>query len=236
MARLDQLLLSLLLLGSAALLGLQLLPREADPLPVTSEKAAAASVDGQADSAESEPLATAAAGRRPIDDFGEVVARPLFFRSRRPPPPVTREQKEQAKASARSRKPLEKPPFSVMGIIIDGDDRVALIKPVVKNGEVMRVKEGGIIKGWTVSRIGTDAVTVRRDDAENLVRLSDNLLSPDQKRRLKQQAAQNRARERGASNQARKLQRNGSKRRRVILDQERPGPPNNRQPTRGQTR
>ena len=248
MARLAQWLLALALLCSAGLLAIGLLPREAGPLPPPPANDPA-TPDPTGDGTVQTP-SPAMATRPPLDHFQAVVARPLFFPSRRPPPPITREERKK-KASTRAGKPAEKPPFSVMGIIIDGDLKVALIKPVVRDGEVMRIKEGEVVKGWTVSRIAADRVAVRRDDTESLVRLSDNLLSPDQKRQLKQRAAQDRARERkAAKQQTRRTPRNGSKRRqpstpaasktgkrrRVIPGQNGSRTPIKRQPARGQPR
>jgi hypothetical protein len=90
----------------------------------------------------------------PAAAFVEVLARPLFSRTRRPPAQVG-----QLPASSS---------LTLVAIVISDDERHALLgsgQPL----KTTRVREGDEIAGWTVEAIRPDKVIVRRADAREEV-------------------------------------------------------------------
>lgn len=120
-----------------------------------------------------------------LDAFSEVIERPLFSRTRRPQP-VGADVPSPAVAS---NKPIQKDQFLVMGIVITGENKVVLLKPTGKSSDVFRVREGERVLEWTVESVTPETVTIRQGDITDTLKLSDNVLSQAEKRRLVQQRA-----------------------------------------------
>lgn len=78
-----------------------------------------------------------------------------------------------------------------MGIVITGKEKLALLKPIGKSSDVFRVREGERVLEWTIESVTPETVTIRQGDITDTLKLSDNVLSQAEKRRLAQQ--QNRA-------------------------------------------
>ncbi len=76
-----------------------------------------------------------------------------------------------------------------MGIVITGENKVALLKPTGKSSDVFRVREGERVLEWTVESVTPEAVTIRQGDITDTLKLSDNVLSQAEKRRIAQQQA-----------------------------------------------
>jgi len=121
-----------------------------------------------------------------LQEFSEIIARPLFTADRRPDRPSAQETVTQAPVSAPVSPSSDQ--FRVMGIVISEDAKTALIKPVGQNSEIQRVKEGQVVSGWKVTAIEPEAVTVTQGGRSEIIKLSDNVLSAAEKRRLEQQA------------------------------------------------
>ncbi len=95
----------------------------------------------------------------PLGDFSETVARPLFLPSRRPLAPA-----EDAPAEA-----VTRDLFTLMGVIISADERMALVKRR-KTGEVLRLIEGQRVDGWLVEAIMPDRLALSHgEEAEEVV-------------------------------------------------------------------
>ena len=109
----------------------------------------------------------------PLEEFSETVARPLFLPSRRPLAPA-----EDAPKPAAVTRNL----FTLMGVIISADERMALVKRR-KTGEVLRLVEGQRVDGWLVEAIMPDRVTLRQGEATEDVVLKDAVRPPREKRR-----------------------------------------------------
>lgn len=97
----------------------------------------------------------------PLRDYAEVVARPLFSETRRPPPPEV------------SRGPAAQPSsFTLVGIVVSDRERHALIE----HGQpprIDRVVEGQELDGWIVDTILPGKVVVRRADAQEEIKPKD---------------------------------------------------------------
>jgi hypothetical protein len=76
-----------------------------------------------------------------------------------------------------------------MGIVITGENKVVLLKPTGKSKDVFRVREGERVLNWTVESVTPETVTIRQGDITDTLKLSDNVLSQAEKRRIAQQQA-----------------------------------------------
>ena len=106
----------------------------------------------------------------PLDSFAEVVTRPMFSETRRPPLPSG--ESGDARSSA----------FTLVGIIVSAGESRALIA----HGQpprLERVTEGQEIDGWTVEKVLPDRVILERADARIEVKPRDAPPSPAPPRR-----------------------------------------------------
>ncbi len=108
----------------------------------------------------------------PLGDFSETVARPLFLPSRRPLAPA-----EDAPAEA-----VTRDLFTLMGVIISADERMALVKRR-KTGEVLRLIEGQRVDGWLVEAIMPDRLALSHGEETEEVVLKDVARPPRKKGR-----------------------------------------------------
>lgn len=139
----------------------------------------------------------------PLQNFSEIVARPLFSPGRRPPVPNNAEPPPKIVAA-----PATVPTtgqFRVIGIIIEGDDRRALIKRA-QRGEMIQVSEQEQIAGWTVVSIDPESVTFGQLHVTDVVLLRDNVMSQADKAKL-QKAKHLQQKKRQIQQKARQLQR-----------------------------
>ncbi|MGH6891708.1 MAG: hypothetical protein ACREEP_05580 [Dongiaceae bacterium] len=82
-----------------------------------------------------------------------IVERPVFSQTRRP----SRVAGGGAQGTSID--------FALSGVVISGNERSALVRPV-DGGSVQQLKEGEDIAGWTLVEIAPDRVVVRRDELE----------------------------------------------------------------------
>jgi hypothetical protein len=137
--------------GFAAVVFLELEPPLADP----GARAAARMQQKPALAAASEPRFT----MPPLRDFGEVLARPVFSETRRPPAP------EAAAPGATA-------PFTLVGVVLSATERHALLE----HGQpphLDRVAEGQEVDGWTLEAVQLDRVVLRRGDNRVEVKAKD---------------------------------------------------------------
>ena len=100
----------------------------------------------------------------PIDKFSEIISRPLFAPSRRPPPPKT-----ESNPALEVSKPES---FDLIGVIISADERMALLQ-TLGTGEVMRAVEGETVGGWKVQAINPTEVELKRGNASDVIKIND---------------------------------------------------------------
>lgn len=108
----------------------------------------------------------------PLRSFADVLARPLFVETRRPP--ILSAPANDGRSSA----------FTLVGIVISTHERLAL----VEHGQpprVERLSEGQEIDGWTVEKILPDRVVLARADARIEVKAKDGPTRPGQPRRAR---------------------------------------------------
>lgn len=115
----------------------------------------------------------------PPETFSEIVSRPLFSSSRRPPSP-TPEAIQSAPVASRQ---ID---FVLVGVIITPDKRTALVQRA-SIGDVIRVTEGQELEGWLVEAIKPDRVVFRSGDLVEEVRLRDDFKSDRARRKRNRQ-------------------------------------------------
>ncbi len=94
-----------------------------------------------------------------LTDYDEIINRPLFSAERRPYEP------EQVKAASREpprqdRQTLDV--FSLSGVAIAGDTRLALIRSA-RDPKLQRLVEGEALNGWRLTEIHADSITFYKD-------------------------------------------------------------------------
>jgi hypothetical protein len=149
-------LLAVLCSGLAAVVFFELEPPLADP----GAQAAARPQPKPAIAAASEPRFT----MPPFRDFGEVLARPVFSETRRPPGP------EAAAPGATA-------PFALAGVVLSAKERHALLE----HGQpphIDRIAEGQEVDGWILEFVQLDRVVLRRGDNRVEVKAKDRAASP----------------------------------------------------------
>ena len=113
----------------------------------------------------------------PVVAYHEVVERPLFTSSRRPP-----EEPEETVESVRSVQLAGK--WKVTGIVVAGDDSFAHVEGI-RDRKTVRLKNGALLDGWKLEEIapnqivfssGTDRVALRlheeKEEAKPVERLT----------------------------------------------------------------
>lgn len=135
----------------AAIVFVELEPPLVDP----GARAATRPQQKPAAAAASEPRFTMPALR----DFDEVLARPVFSETRRPPAPETAALGVSA-------------PFALVGVVLSAKEHHALLE----HGQpphVDRVAEGQEVDGWTLEAVRLDRVVLRRGDNRVEVKAKD---------------------------------------------------------------
>lgn len=92
----------------------------------------------------------------PLDEYGEVVARPLFIATRRPEPPVPEEAPPESPAPAPEKGPM------LLGVVIAPDLKAALLRPEEPNAKTARVKLGEMVGEWRLEAVFPNRVVVRK--------------------------------------------------------------------------
>jgi general secretion pathway protein N len=97
----------------------------------------------------------------PAETFSDIVERPLFSPTRRPP----------AEGTVTIQSPEPELDITLVGIIISAEEEIAIIKP--KDGsQFLRLSEGDNFRGWTLDSIEPDRLTFRRGEVEEHIELT----------------------------------------------------------------
>ncbi len=124
------------------------------PLEIPSEEMAAAAEQRQ----EKVELPQANFLLPPLEDYAEIVERPLFIQERRPPPAQEAQVAPETAIETGAGAP---PPFVLVGIVITPETKEALLlKPGQK--DLIRGLIGQRFDGWKVDSIEPDRVVVSR--------------------------------------------------------------------------
>jgi len=101
----------------------------------------------------------------PAEDFEDILARPLFNRSRRPD---LAQENPQGFGGGSEEAPAAQ--ISLNGIVLAGGKRIALLR-LDNDPKVMHVAEGQRAGGWLIEAIRPDRVILRRGDSASEVAL-----------------------------------------------------------------
>ncbi|ADJ29176.1 pilus assembly protein PilZ [Nitrosococcus watsonii] len=115
----------------------------------------------------------------PLGNYEEIVARPLFRPSRRPPDPekdVAEEARKKAMEEAERLKSHVKDLFILSGVVVTAEKTVALLQDI-KNNKSLRVSEGERLEGWKVQQIFPNRVLFRDDGRAETLELIRNFES-----------------------------------------------------------
>jgi hypothetical protein len=121
-----------------------------------------------------------------IEEFSEILDRPVFAASRRPPDTVA--------GAAEQAQPLT---ATLTGILITPGSRMALLSPG-KEQKTRRVREGDTVQGWKVTAIEHRRVTFRRDGSDRVLQLRAEPSRPPRQERARRH--QNRPEEQATEN------------------------------------
>ncbi len=106
----------------------------------------------------------------PRTNFSDIVVRPLFNETRRPPAPVV---KEAPAPAPKQQTPIT---FEITGILISPTERIAIVRD--NRASVVRAHEGQEINGWIVEAIKVDRVVFRQGDRQEELKLRDKNQKP----------------------------------------------------------
>jgi hypothetical protein len=169
-------LLSLLLLAAGAVLGARLYDEWRQPGSRPDDAAFAA----ESETAAAPPAPELTLALPPPDEFAVIAARPLFSPTRRPAPPAPAEPEAAPETDlaqvpepelVTEAEPAEEaapPPtvtFTLVGIVIDGSERYALVEKHA-DGKVVRLTEGDAIEGWFAVLIDPERAVFRQGAIE----------------------------------------------------------------------
>jgi general secretion pathway protein N len=114
------------------------------------------------------PLATAT-----VEQFAEIVDRPLFNPTRTPPPPPVEDvaAAEVAGPAPPAPEGSAKPEdFTLLAVAIDDDTRIAMLR-WNKTNEVFHLKQGQFLSDWELRSVGEREVTIARNDVSFSLKL-----------------------------------------------------------------
>lgn len=89
----------------------------------------------------------------PLDAYSEIVERPLFISSRRPPEePEVVEQKQPGEVS-----------FTLLGVAVTPERNLALLQ-IDGAGKVARMEVGEEVNGWQLEAVHADGIVLRKNE------------------------------------------------------------------------
>ena len=115
----------------------------------------------------------------PVVAYREVVERPLFTNSRRPP-----EEPEETVDSVRAVQLASK--WKVTGIVVAGDDSFAHVQGI-RDQKTVRLKIGESLDGWKLEEIAPDQITFSSATDRVALRLHEEKKEPKPVERLTRQ-------------------------------------------------
>lgn len=102
-----------------------------------------------------------------ISDFSEIVERPLFAQSRRPPEPDAAPSVQTSRVEA----------FDLVGVISSPAGSVALLRKK-QSEDVLRGLEGEEVGGWKIREIKPTEILLERGDFSELLTINDTERKP----------------------------------------------------------
>jgi len=113
----------------------------------------------------------------PLDDYADIVERPLFLEARRPPDP---EQEEVAEPEEPAPTKKQEVTFLLQGVLMTPESTMALLR-VEQDNKVVRLRVGEKEGDWQVESIQPDSVSLRSGEEVVKVPLVRNKPRPKRK-------------------------------------------------------
>lgn len=136
------------------------------------------------DGGETPPLAALPArpsyAMAPVEDFSEILERPLFSPTRRPP----------AQGVAATAAPEPELQVTLVGVIISSEEQIAIVR-LKDAGRFARLSVGDSFQGWILDSIEPSRVTFRRGDVEEHIELTYDVPPPVQKPKRRKRRERN---------------------------------------------
>ena len=116
----------------------------------------------------------------PVEDFSEILERPLFSPTRRPP----------AQGVAATAAPEPELQVTLVGVIISSEEQIAIVR-LKDAGRFARLNVGDSFQGWILDSIEPSRITFRRGDVEEHIELTYDVPPPVQKPKRRKRRARN---------------------------------------------
>ena len=100
----------------------------------------------------------------PLEQYSEVMARPLFIAARRPESPPEDTAPEPPPADPERT-------FVLLGVMMTPETTMVLLQPEEPNAKPERVRAGGTVGGWRLETVLPDRVVLRKDQATQELKL-----------------------------------------------------------------
>lgn len=114
-----------------------------------------------------EPKALANRPVSSLETFSEIIERPLFRKDRRPYVPETPIEPE----PVRDTRPDITTQISLSAVVIDGDERIALIERK-HDKKLQQLRQGETFNGWTLNHIQADDITMQKGQETRQIALA----------------------------------------------------------------
>jgi hypothetical protein len=113
----------------------------------------------------------------PLDDYEEIVERPLFMDTRRPPPdepePVAEEEPQQQDEE-----------LTLIGVMVMPNAQYALVEVDDKQGKIARLRVGQEANGWKLEAVHANRIVMIKGDSKKELPLIRNQPSPNRAKRI----------------------------------------------------
>lgn len=121
----------------------------------------------------------------PLDDYSDIVERPLFLEARRPPDPEQEEAVEPEEPAADEKQDVT---FLLQGVLMTSEGTMALLR-VEQDNKVVRLRVGDKEGNWQLESIQPDSVSLRSGNEVVKVPLVRNKPSPKRRQAVANQTA-----------------------------------------------
>ena len=94
----------------------------------------------------------------PLEQYGEIIAHPVFVATRQPEPPFEDSEPEVPAPPGPERK------FSLLGVLITSKLKMALLRPEEPNAKTVRVGTGAVVDEWRLDAVFPDRIVLRKGE------------------------------------------------------------------------
>lgn len=118
----------------------------------------------------SEPIPLNPLAAVSVEQFAEIVDRPLFNPTRTPPPPPVEDAAPAEVAGPAPEESAKPEDFTLLAVAVADDARIAMLR-WNKTNEVFHLKQGQFLSDWELRSVGEKEVTIGRNDVSFSLKL-----------------------------------------------------------------